>query len=256
MKLSVVLITLNEAERLHATLAAVAWADEIIVLDAGSTDATLEIARRFTDKVVVDADWQGFGVQKNRALALASGDWVLSIDADECVPPALAEEIRATLHAPRADAYAIPRLSSFLGREMRHSGWWPDEVVRLFRRGTARFSDDLVHERLLVDGGVGRLQHPLQHASFSSLEQVLDKVNRYSSAGAERLQAQGRKAGLGTAVGRAVWTFFRTYILKAGFLDGREGFMLAVSNAEGVYYRYLKLMLLQEKARVDKDGRA
>ncbi|OYY75089.1 MAG: LPS biosynthesis protein [Gammaproteobacteria bacterium 28-57-27] len=248
MKLSVVLITLNEAERLRSTLEAVVWADEIVVLDAGSTDATLEVARRFTDKVVVDADWQGFGVQKNRALALATGDWVLSLDADEVVPPALAQEIRLTLQNPDAEAYAIPRLSSFLGRDMRHSGWWPDEVVRLFRRGTAQFSADLVHERLMVEGEVGRLQQPLHHASFSSLEQVLDKVNRYSSAGAERLAAQGRKASLGTAIGRGLWTFFRTYVLKAGFLDGREGFMLAVSNAQGVYYRYLKLMLLNEKA--------
>ena len=249
MKLSVVLITLNEAERLRTTLTAVAWADEMIVLDAGSTDATVEIAREFTDKVFVDADWQGFGVQKNRALAQAAGEWVLSLDADEVVSPELAAEIQTILKNPVADAYAIPRLSSFLGRKMRHSGWWPDEVVRLFRRGTAQFSADVVHERLLVEGKVGRLQHALQHASFSSLEQVLDKVNRYSSAGAERLQAQGRRAGLGTAIGRGVWAFFRTYILKAGFLDGREGFMLAVSNAEGVYYRYLKLMLLNERSR-------
>jgi len=248
MKLSVVLITLNEAVRLRATLEAVTWADEIVVLDAGSTDATLAIAREFTDKVFADADWQGFGVQKNRALALASGEWVLSLDADEVVPPELAAEIQTILQNPAAEAYAIPRLSSFLGREMRHSGWWPDEVLRLFRRGTALFSDDVVHERLLVAGTEGRLQHALQHASFSSLEQVLDKVNRYSSAGAERLQAQGRRAGLGTAIGRGVWAFFRTYILKAGFLDGREGFMLAVSNAEGVYYRYLKLMLLNERS--------
>lgn len=247
--LSVVLITLNEAERLRATLDAVAWADEIVVLDAGSTDTTLAIAREFTDKVWVNADWQGFGVQKNRALELATGDWVLSLDADEVVSPELAAEIQATLQNPDAEAYAIPRLSSFLGREMRHSGWWPDEVLRLFRRGTAQFSADVVHERLLTEGTVGRLQHALQHASFSSLEQVLDKVNRYSSAGAERLQAQGRRANLGTAIGRGLWTFFRTYILKAGFLDGREGFMLAVSNAEGVYYRYLKLMLLNEAAR-------
>jgi len=248
-KVSVVLITLNEAERLAPTLEAVAWADEIIVLDAGSTDATLEIARQFTDKVFVDADWRGFGIQKNRVLALATSEWVLSLDADEVVPPALAQEIQATLCNPDRDAYAIPRLSSFLGREMRHSGWWPDEVVRLFRRGTAQFSADVVHERLRVEGKVGRLQHALQHSSFSSLEQVLDKVNRYSSAGAERLEAQGRKASLGTAIGRGLWTFFRTYILKAGFMDGREGFMLAVSNAEGVYYRYLKLMYRNEQSR-------
>ena len=248
MKLSVIIITLNEAARLAATLESVAWADELIVLDSGSTDDTLEIARRYTEHVAVNADWQGFGVQKNRALDMASGDWVLSLDADESVSPALAAEIRAALHHPQADTYAIPRLSSYLGRPMRHSGWWPDEVVRLFKRGTARFSLDVVHERLLFDAPPARLTQALQHESFSSLEQVLDKVNRYSSAGAEKLAAEGRKAGLGTAIGRALWAFVRTYLLKAGFLDGREGLMLAISNAEGVYYRYLKLMLLNERA--------
>ncbi|MEW5838904.1 MAG: glycosyltransferase family 2 protein [Pseudomonadota bacterium] len=247
MKLSVVLITLNEAARLAATLESVAWADEIIVLDAGSTDATVEIARSYAGHVAVNADWQGFGVQKNRALDMATGDWVLSLDADERVSPELAAEIRAELHNPQADVYALPRLSSYLGREMRHGGWWPDEVVRLFKRGTARFSPDVVHERLLYAGTPARLNQVLRHESFNSLEQVLDKVNRYSSAGAEKLAAQGRKAGLGAAVGRALWMFLRTYIFKAGFLDGREGFMLAVSNAEGVYYRYLKLMLLNER---------
>lgn len=246
MTLSVILITHNEAERLAATLDAVAWADEIIVLDSGSSDGTQAIARQFTDKVSVSEDWPGFGVQKNRALALATGEWVLSIDADEIVSSALADEIRNTLQKPTHDAYAIPRLSSFMGREMRHSGWWPDEVLRLFRRDAARFSDDVVHERVLVEGAVGLLREPLHHASFSTVEQVLDKVNRYSSAGAERLDRQGRKASLGAAVGRGLWTFFRTYVLKAGFLDGREGFMLAVSNAEGVYYRYLKLMYRHE----------
>ena len=244
--LSVILITLNEAERLATTLEAIAWADEIVVVDAGSTDGTVEIARRFTDKVVITEDWPGFGQQKNRALALATGEWVLSIDADERVTPELAAEIRATLAAPHYDAYRLPRLSSYLGRPMRHSGWWPDEVVRLFRRGKARFSADVVHERLLFDGKIGRLQNVLQHESFSSLEQVLEKVNRYSTAGAQKLAAQGRTANLRIAVLRALWMFIRTYVLKAGFLDGRQGFMLAVSNAEGVYYRYLKLMLLTE----------
>lgn len=244
--LSVILITLNEAERLATTLEVIAWADEIVVVDAGSTDGTVEIARRFTDKVVVTDDWPGFGPQKNRALDLATGEWVLSIDADERVTPELAAEIRATLAAPRFDAYCIPRLSNYLGRPMRHSGWWPDEVLRLFRRGKAHFSSDIVHERLLFDGKIGCLRSMLQHESFSSLEQVLEKVNRYSTAGAEKLAAQGRTANLRTAVLRALWTFIRTYVFKAGFLDGRQGFMLAVSNAEGVYYRYLKLMLLTE----------
>ena len=127
---------------------------------------------------------------------------------------------------------------------MRHSGWWPDPVVRLFRRGRARFSDDLVHERLIVDGTVGELSHPLMHESFTSLEEVLHKVDRYSSAGAQMMVARGRKSSVASAVLHGWWTFVRTYILKAGFLDGAEGFILAVSNAQGVYYRYLKAWLM------------
>ena len=244
MKLSVLLITLNEAERLRDTLAAVAWADEIVVLDAGSTDATVEIARQFTDKVFVDADWQGFGVQKNRALALATGEWVLSLDADEVVPPALAQEIRQTLQAPKADVYAIPRLSSFLGRPLRHGGWWPDEVPRLFRRGAARFSDDVVHERLLFNSQAAKLSAPLAHESIRSVEQMLGKMNHYTTAGALRLQQAGRRSGLAGAIGRGLWAFVRVYLLKRGFLDGAEGFIMAVSTAESAYYKHLKRVYL------------
>jgi len=240
MSLSVILITLNEAERLAATLSAVAWADEIIVLDSGSTDATVETARRFTDKVFVDADWQGFGVQKNRALALATGAWVLSIDADEMVSPTLADEIRSTLQNPMHDVYAIPRLSSFLGRPMRHGGWWPDNVPRLFRRGTAQFSADVVHERLLFAGQAGKLSAPLEHESIRSVEQMLHKMNHYTTAGARRMQQSGRRSSLGGAIGRGLWAFIRVYLLKRGFMDGAEGFIMAVSSAESAYYKHLK----------------
>ena len=245
MKLSVVLIALNEAARLRATLEAVTWADEIVVLDAGSTDATLAIAREFTDKVFVDADWQGFGVQKNRALALASGEWVLSLDADEVVSPELAAEIQTILQNPVAEAYAIPRLSSFLGREMRHSGWWPDYVPRLFRRGAARFSDDVVHERLLFAGQPGKLSAPLEHESIHSVEQMLHKMNQYTTAGAQRMQRSGRRSGLGGAIGRGLWAFMRIYLLKRGFMDGAEGFIMAVSSAESANYKHLKRVYLR-----------
>lgn len=246
--LSVILITKNEAELVERCLASVAWADEIVVLDSGSTDATVEICRRHTDKVFV-TDWPGFGLQKNRALDLATGEWVLSIDADEELTPELAEEIQRTLaqadHTANAKAgYTLPRLSSYCGRFMHHSGWWPDPVLRLFRRGQGRFSNDRVHERVLLDGPVGALQATLLHHSYRSLEQVLGKVNHYSSEGAQSLHARGRRAGLSTAIGHGLWAFVRTYIFKRGFLDGREGFILAVSNAEGTYYRYLKLMYL------------
>jgi len=160
----------------------------------------------------------------------------------------LRRDIESALGAANvADAYSIPRLSNYCGRFMHHSGWYPDYVLRLFRRKHAHFSDDLVHERLLVRGATGQLDNMLLHYAFENLEEVLHKVNQYSSAGAQMMQQRGRQATLSGAVLRGIWSFMRTYVLRAGFLDGREGFMLAVSNAEGTYYRYLKLMLLKQK---------
>ncbi|MBC8022025.1 MAG: glycosyltransferase family 2 protein [Burkholderiales bacterium] len=246
--LTVVLITRDEEKAIAAALDSVSWADEVVVLDSGSTDRTVEIARARGAKVTVSADWPGFGPQKNRALGEATRDWVLSLDADERVTPELRDEIQAIVAGKgNHDAYELPRLSSYCGRFMRHGGWWPDRVTRLFRRGKARFSDDLVHERVVVQGTTGRLEGRLLHEAFDDLEEVLDKVNQYSSAGARMGHAAGRRGSLTRAVLHGVWTFVRTYFLQAGFLDGRRGFMLAVSNAEGTYYRYLKLMLLGER---------
>ncbi len=246
--LSVIIITQDEADNIRACLESVAWADEIIVVDSGSEDDTAAISREFTPHVHVHSDWPGFGVQKNRALGYASKDWVLSLDADERITPELRREIEAVLGATNAAAaYRIPRLSSYCGRFMRHSGWYPDLLPRLFRRGKARFSEDLVHERLIVEGDMGELHGMLLHYAFDNLEEVLHKVNQYSTAGAQAMHRRGRQATLAGAVLRGLWSFVRTYFLRAGFLDGREGFMLAVSNAEGTYYRYLKLMLLNQK---------
>lgn len=243
--LSVILITKNEAAVIRRALDSVTWADEIIVVDSGSSDGTVEICREYTDKVFV-TDWPGFGPQKNRALDHASCDWVLSIDADEHLTPELVQEIRATIASSLADGYRLPRLSSYCGRYMHHSGWWPDKVLRLCRRSKGRFTDARVHERLVVDGKVADLAGLVLHESFRSLDQVLDKVNHYSRESAQSLHERGRKAGLGTAIGHGLWAFIRTYLLRRGFLDGKEGFILSVSNAEGAYYRYLKLMYLNE----------
>ncbi len=250
MTLSVIIITKNEEAAIGDCLASVDWADEIVVVDSGSSDGTVARCRTHTDKVQVTADWPGFGQQKNRALALATGDWVLSLDADERVTPELRREMEAAMADPgdRA-AFALPRRSSYCGRPMRHSGWWPDYVTRLFRRGRAQFSDDLVHERLIVDGPVGRLRLPLIHDAFGSLEEVIETMNRYSTAGARLMHERGRRATLAGAILHGLWSFFHTYVIRAGFLDGREGFLLAVSNAEGTYYRYLKLMLLTEREK-------
>lgn len=245
--LSVILITKNEAANIRVCLESVAWADELIVVDSGSTDDTVAICNELGAQVHVH-DWPGFGVQKNRALGYATKDWVLSLDADERVTPELRAEIEMILRtAHTTDAYLVPRLSNYCGRFMRHSGWYPDLLPRLFKRDKARFSDDLVHERLIIEGTTGKLQGLLLHYAFDDLEEVLHKVNQYSTAGAQMMQRRGRQASLTGAVLRGLWSFVRTYILRGGILDGREGFMLAVSNAEGTYYRYLKLMLLNRK---------
>jgi glycosyltransferase involved in cell wall biosynthesis len=247
-RLAVTVITKNEARHIEACLASVSFSDEMIVVDSGSSDATVEIARFAGAMVDVLRDWQGFGIQKNRALALATSEWVLSVDADERVTPELQAEILAILAAPEFDAYSFPRRSSFCGQVMRHSGWYPDRVTRLFRRGTAKFSHDLVHERLLTTGPVGQLRSAIEHESYRNLEDVMNKANVYSTAGAEGQYRRGRTAGLGTAIIHALWAFLRTYVFRLGFLDGKLGFVLAISIAEGTYYRYLKLWLLNRQS--------
>jgi glycosyltransferase involved in cell wall biosynthesis len=240
--LSVIVITKNEAANIGDCLDSVAFADERIVVDDNSTDATAEIAVQKGARVVAHA-FTGFGAQKNYALSLAQGDWVLSIDADERVTPALRAEIETAIGKSNADGYEVPRLSSFCGRVMRHSGWYPDHVLRLFRRGRGRFSDDPVHERVVCEGPVMRLQEPLLHTPVVRLEDALSRMDRYSTAGAEMLVGRGKRVGFFSGISRGVWTFLRTYILQAGFLDGREGFLLAVANAQGTYYRYMKAWL-------------
>jgi glycosyltransferase involved in cell wall biosynthesis len=245
MRISVAIITKNEELAIGRCLQSVSWADEVIVLDSGSTDKTVDIARELGAKVSVTSDWPGFGPQKNRALDLATGDWILSLDADEWVTPELHEEMRLILTGePEFDAYRLPRSSSFCGRYMRHSGWWPDYVVRLFRRGTARISDDVVHERTLVDGAFGTLRNPLLHETYVDLEDMQEKFTCYSTLGAQTLHKRGARGGLAKGLLHGLAAFLRTYLLRRGFLDGREGFMLAVANAEVAYYKYVKLLLL------------
>ncbi len=243
MTLSVIVIARNEEASIGDCLKSVAWADECIVLDGGSTDATVAIAKALGARVAVATDWPGFGPQKNRALALATGDWVLSLDADERVSPALKDEIEAAMRVSGTTVYRMPRASSYCGRTLRHGGWWPDYVIRLFRRGEARFSEDLVHERLLCTQDVGTLTQPLLHDTYASLEEALDKANRYSTLGAQQAFARGERASLMTALGHGLWAFFRTYVLRRGFLDGGQGLLLAVSNAHATFYRYAKLWL-------------
>lgn len=246
MTLSAVIITKNEEAMIGRCVESAAWADEIVVVDSGSTDRTLDICRGLGARVCLTPDWPGPGAQRNRAIDLASGDWILALDADEWVTEDLRREIERVMASRGPEvAFRIPRLSSFCGRAMRHGGWWPDYVSRLFKRGGARFGGGIVHDHLLPDGPVGKLKSHLMHEAFTDLEEVLQKLNSYSSWGAQTLREQRVGSGLSTALLHGLWTFCRTYLLRAGFLDGRLGFVLAVSNAEGAYYKYLKLMLLE-----------
>ena len=244
MTLSVIIITKNESAHIVGCLQSVAWADEIIVLDSGSVDDTVDLCRAVTDKVY-STDWQGFGIQKQRALDKATGDWVLSIDADEIVTLELKLEIQQAIQTGDMNGFEIPRLSNYCGRQMRHGGWFPDYVLRLFRRDCGRFTDHVVHERIVVDGNTARLNTPFLHDAFVDFEEVLHKVNNYSTLGATVLYERGVRSSLRKAIMKGVWTFIRTYFLKAAFLDGQQGLMLAISNAEGAYYKYVKLWALQ-----------
>lgn len=245
MTVSVIVITKNEAPVIRRCLASVAWADEIIVVDSGSTDGTADICRSLGANVWVTPDWPGFGAQKNRALAMATQTWVLSLDADEWLTARGQEELRATLErATETCGFRFPRRSRYCGRFLSHGGWYPDYVVRLFRRDRGHFTEDRVHERVVVEGPVATLATPLLHESYRDLEEVLTKINDYSTGGAQRAYETGRRGSLPIALGRGLWAFFRTYVMRLGLLDGAEGLMLAISNAETTYYKYLKLAFL------------
>ena len=245
--LSVIIISQDEEASIEDCLQSVKWADEIVVVDSGSADKTIEICQSYRAKFSSQTNWLGFGVQKNRALALASGKWILSIDADERVTPELQKEILEIIkNQPANTAFYIPRKSSYCGKFIHNSGWTPDYVLRLFPKQNAKFTDDLVHERVVFDGVIKKLKHPLLHLSYTSLEEVLEKTNRYSSDGAQMMRQRGKKSSLSKAIFHGFWAFFRTYIIKLGFLDGRMGLILAISNAETTYYRYLKLMMLSD----------
>lgn len=252
--LSVALITRNEAANLPRTLKSISWAQEIVVVDSGSTDATREIAEANGARFFAEP-WKGFGGQKNLAIARATGEWVLSLDADEEVSAALAGEIQQLLAGkPRFDAYRIPRLNHFLGRPLRHGGYWPDPKLRLFRKGAAQFEERAVHESMRASGPVGQLKRPLIHHCYPTLADYIEHMNRYSGLAAAKLAADGR-AGQGTAA--FVWntllnpaaTFAWNYFCRLGFLDGREGLLQHLNHSVYIHWKYAKAW---EAARGEK----
>jgi len=239
------MITKNEEANLPRALESVRWADEVVIVDSGSTDATLEIARKAGAKVF-EEPWKGYSGQKNSAIALATGEWILSLDADEEVSPELTGEIGWLLEdEPACCAYWIPRRNHFLGKALSHGGYWPDLKLRLFRAGAAQFEKRPVHETLKTDGPVGRLAGPLLHHCYPTLEEYIEHMNRYSSEGA-RLLAQARRESkslpvfMWNAILNPAATFIYNYIFRLGFLDGREGLLMHLNHSVYIHWKFVK----------------
>jgi hypothetical protein len=248
ISLSVALIVKNEAENLPDCLRSVAFARQIVVVDSGSDDETLRIAADFGCDVF-NEPWCGFGPQKQFAVEQCREAWILVLDADERIPPETACVIRQIVDSPTAAAgYSFPRKNFFQGRWIRHAGWWPDRVVRLFRRGRGRMTDAAVHEAVAVEGQVEALEAPIDHWTESRLGPILRKIDRYSTLGAEEAFAAGRRSSLWGAFLRAKATFFQDYLLRGGFLDGPQGLTLAVTDAVNKFFKYAKLSELGRRA--------
>lgn len=248
LSLSVIIITKDVENKIRRCLESVKWADEIIVLDSGSIDNTLEVCAKYTAHIF-SVDWPGFGIQKNRALARARGKWVLSIDADEQLSDELIDEIKQIVKDPTIDkdAYSIKRISYFCGKKIKYGDWGSDKVIRLFKNKSAiQFSPVIVHEKIVGYDRLAFLKGTLFHYTIEDMSQMLRKLEGYSTFGAKLGYQQGKKASLFKALSHGLWCFIRGYFIRLGFLDGREGFILAFSNAAGVFYRYIKLMYLYE----------
>ncbi len=245
--LSVIIITKNEAENMERCLKSVQWADEIIVVDSGSTDDTVAIASQYTSNIF-STDWQGYGVQKQRALSMAKGHWVLNVDADEVISSALKKAIIDAMATDIADAYRIPIRMNFYGKNLRYTSS-PNRHIRLFKREGAKYSHDIVHEKIILPKNtrVAQLSSAITHYCYQDVSHALSKLNQYSSATAKmRLKKGYRPSFIGVLISSG-WMFFRCFILQRGFLDGQEGFLLAVLNTEGAFYRGIKQLYPDKK---------
>jgi glycosyltransferase involved in cell wall biosynthesis len=240
VKISAAIITLDAAGDLDRCLESLSFADEIVVLDQGSRDGTAEVCARY-GAVVHQTEWLGFGPTKQKAVGLCRNRWVLSIDSDEQVTPELRAAIEALPDQPDEAAFMVNRLSRFLGRWIRHCGWHPEYVTRLFDRKRAGFNDKPVHESVVAEGNVGRLDGLLRHYTYETMEQYIDKLNRYTTLAAEELHAAGRTAGLFGAVIRAKAAFWRMWLVKGGILDGWPGTVLCLASGFYVLSKYTKL---------------
>ncbi|TXH86466.1 MAG: glycosyltransferase family 2 protein [Rhodoferax sp.] len=248
-KVSVYIIAYNEAEKVRTTLESVAWADEVIVVDSHSTDGTQDIAQSMGARVV-QVDFKGFGDLRNKAIEACTHEWILSIDADERCTPEVAEEVRSIVNAPSStDVWLVPRRNFFMGRWIRHSGWYPNfRQPQLFRRGSMTYDLKPVHEGYVLHTkkAIGTLHNAIWQFPFKNMAEVMHKANRYSSLGAEKIVH--KKITMGSALLHGVWSFVKHYVFKRGFLDGWPGFVIALGNFEGTFYRYVKALEMQKGA--------
>ncbi|MDX2346596.1 MAG: glycosyltransferase family 2 protein [Legionella sp.] len=246
--ISVIVITKNEAHRITRCLESVQWADELIVLDSGSTDNTIEIAKTYTPHVFTNTDWQGFGVQKQRALSHATGQWVLNLDADERVDEALKTNLLQMVKENKVDACRVPIRLCFYDKPLRFSSN-PTRHARFFRREGAKFSDDLVHEKIILpkDARIKQLKTPILHDSFLDVSHAIQKMDKYSSYSAKIRLDEKRPKNFSSSFSGALWMFLRCYVLQRGFLDGKAGLILAILNAQGSFYRGIK-QIYQDKS--------
>lgn len=242
MKLSAVVITKNEAHNIQRCLASLAWADEVIVVDSGSIDNTLAIARDFPNVKVFEQPWQGFGPQRNFAISKASGDWLLVVDADEEIVPALREEIAAALASPAAQAFRIPRRMFFCGNPLRFGGTYPDYQLRLFKKGSAQYNDSPLHERLQASKDVGKLTTPMNHYSYRDLSDYFERFNRYSTLDARRRFERGERFSL-LRIPMVPINIFWRLIVRGGILDGYPGIVWAIVCS---WYDLIKFAKIRE----------
>jgi len=250
-KLSVIIIAKNESINIYDCVRSATFADEVLVIDSGSIDDTVNLAKKAGAKVLC-RKWVGYGAQKNLAIKLAKGEWIFSLDADERINKKLAVEILSTIKNSQESVFEVSRKSLFVSKFMAYSGWRPDFTKRLFRKGAGVFEEKSVHEHFVTNSKVERLKESLIHYSYRDIETVLKKINIYSSYGANDYYKIGKRGSLAKAIMHGSWAFFRTYFIKIGFLDGAEGFMLAFANAEYSYYKYLKLYYIHRQLPVKK----
>jgi glycosyltransferase involved in cell wall biosynthesis len=243
-KITAIIITKNEEEAIESCLKSISWVNEIIVIDSGSKDQTVKICKAYKAKVVTK-EFVGFGKQKNIALSFARHNWIISIDADEIVTAKLKEKIISSISMPNnLDGFFVKRVSYFCGKKIRFSGWGKEYVLRVFRKDKGHFSNDLVHEKIILNGNHGIIHEPLEHRTIRNIEDLLDKLNRYTTLSSLMQIANKKPASLSKAIFHSCWAFLKSYFFQLGFLDGQHGFVIAIYKAENSFYRYVKTIFI------------